>query len=407
MDGHVKKRGTSWGYWVDAGRFPAQRCTSCRHRRWADRGPVESCEKCGAELGDVVLERRQLTKSGFATKGAASSSMRERIRTVESGGDPVPSSITVREFAERWLTSDTVRGLRPRTRSRYRQVLVDHVLPIIGSMKVTDVRRRHVAAVLEGVTANGLTARSAEETRAIVSSLFRAALDLELIESNPASGARVPKKERAKLVVPTTEQLVALIAVARGTTHEIPLLLAATSGMRRSEVLGLRWANVDLDTGVVNVVENLQRVRDEKGSRLDFLDPKTDRSRRAIVLPQMATLRLRSWKAEQAARQLRLGPAWMPMDLVCDRGDGGPLDPDGFSNAFKRAAAKAGLDPATRLHDVRHGVATALLQRGVDTVIAAAVLGHSNPGFTASTYQHVLTGMTGQAAAALDEALGQ
>jgi integrase len=168
----------------------------------------------------------------------------------------------------------------------------------------------------------------------------------------------------------------------------------------------MTWANVDLEAGKVRVVGGLQRVRDADGSRLAMLGGKTDRARREIVLPAIAAERLRRWRTEQNTRRLALGVAWVDDDLVCDRGDGGPLDPDAFSNGFKRMARLAGLDPTTRLHDVRHGVATALLDRGVHPAITSAVLGHSNVGFTMNTYQHVLDGMTAVAASELNQALG-
>jgi integrase len=103
---------------------------------------------------------------------------------------------------------------------------------------------------------------------------------------------------------------------------------------------------------------------------------------------------------------LLLGAAWIDDDLVCDRGDGGPLDPDAMSRATKRFVVRAGLPAGVRLHDVRHGVATAMLASGVDTKIASAVLGHSSAAFTADQYQHVLRGMTKSATSAIDKALG-
>ncbi len=101
-----------------------------------------------------------------------------------------------------------------------------------------------------------------------------------------------------------------------------------------------------------------------------------------------------------------MGSAWADCDLVCERGDGHPLHPDSFTKAFKRLAKSAHLPAGTRLHDVRHGVATALLEQGVHPGIASAVLGHASPAFTLSVYSHVLDGMTDRAASALDAALG-
>jgi integrase len=97
----------------------------------------------------------------------------------------------------------------------------------------------------------------------------------------------------------------------------------------------------------------------------------------------------------------------MDYDLVAERGDGGPLDPDAFTHATKRLIRKAGLDSAIRLHDLRHSLATTLLEEGIDATVVSAVLGHSSPGFTASTYQHVTEGLTEQAASALERRFGQ
>jgi integrase len=137
----------------------------------------------------------------------------------------------------------------------------------------------------------------------------------------------------------------------------------------------------------------------------EFLDCKTDRSRRELVLLPAVVERLRRYRAEQLERRLLLGEGWYDLDLVCDRGDGMWLTPDGFTDAFKRFARATGLPPETRLHDCRHAVATAMLAKGVHPAIASAVLGHSSPAFTMSVYQHVTDGMTEQAAVALEAAL--
>jgi integrase len=189
---------------------------------------------------------------------------------------------------------------------------------------------------------------------------------------------------------------------AAGSVHEIPLLLAATTGMRRGEVLGLRWSSVDLDSAIARVAVTLQEPR---GRAPTFAAPKTDRSRRAVSLPPFVVDRLRHHRKEQAERRLFLGTAWHDLDLVCDRGDGEHLDPDGFSHAFERFVERAGL-PAMRLHDLRHSVATTLLVAGVHPKIVSEALGHSSVAFTMDQYQHVLPTMGEQVAAAIETALG-
>lgn len=116
--------------------------------------------------------------------------------------------------------------------------------------------------------------------------------------------------------------------------------------------------------------------------------------------------RLSAHRKEQMQRRLALAGEWQETGLVCDRGDGAPLDPDAMTKAFRRLASRAGLSPQTRLHDVRHGVATMMLGQGTHMAITSAILGHSSPAFTMRTYQHANDSMIEQATTALEDALG-
>ena len=207
----------------------------------------------------------------------------------------------------------------------------------------------------------------------------------------------------AQLVVPTTEQLRSLIAAAQGSAWEVPILFAATTGMRRSEVLAVRWADVDLAAGRVRVTRSLQRLAD---GPIRIFDPKTSRSRRELALAAFVLPLLRAHRDAQRLRFEQLGRQHTDAELICDRGDGQPIDPSTFSHAFKRLAKQAGIPVGARLHDARHAVATALLERQVHPAIASAMLGHASESFTMATYQHVTPRMTEAAAAVLDGALG-
>lgn len=409
MQGHVGKHGAGWAFVADVGQQPSQRCTSCQKpgarkpgwHQWIDvkHAPVDLCPRCGEPVDPPAPQRRQVWRSGFRVQKDAQAALRVYLAQVEGGADPFPEETTVRDYAARWLEQKAGQR-RPHTVRRYRQVMADHVLPVIGSLRLDRVKPAHVQQVLDAVAAKGLKARSRVETRAILGSMMSSAVKGQLIAMNPVSAVEAPSSTRAELNVPTVAELVRLMAAADGTPWEIPLRLAATSGARRGEVLALRWSDVDLDRARIRIVRGLQRV----DGRLVFMEPKTDRARREVaLLPEMVE-RLRRWRVEQAEKRLRLGTAWVDEDLVCERGDGAPLDLDAFTHATKRLAIKAGLPAGTRLHDVRHGVATAMLAQGVHPAIASAVLGHANTSFTMDTYQHVLDGMTGVAATALDEA---
>jgi integrase len=175
-------------------------------------------------------------------------------------------------------------------------------------------------------------------------------------------------------------------------------------GTRRSETLAVRWSDLNLDTGRLRINRSLQSV---DGTLRDDLEPKTERARREVTLPTFALERLRSHRRSQAERRLRLGAEWHDRDLICDRGDGEWLHPDSWSTAFRRLADSTdGIPAGIRLYDVRHAVARMMLAQGVHPGIASAVLGHADPAFTMRTYQHVLDGMTDQAADAIARARG-
>jgi integrase len=204
------------------------------------------------------------------------------------------------------------------------------------------------------------------------------------------------------------------LEASRETIWEVPILLAAVTGARRSEVLGISWRDVDLRGGTILIRRGVQPLRRAEGTQtIAFTPLKTKRARRQVQLPPFALERIRRHRREQLERRSDLESRWRdPLDecgerlaMVCDRGDGWPLYPDSFTRAFKRLARQAGLHPATRLHDVRHAVATELGRRSVHPVIVSAVLGHASPAFTMAVYQHAWQEGPAEAAAALESAL--
>jgi integrase len=180
-----------------------------------------------------------------------------------------------------------------------------------------------------------------------------------------------------------------LVDAAEETPYGLPILLAATTGLRRGEVLTLRWADVELDERTLAV----------RGG-------KTSSARRTINLPPSTVGALRAHRKAQAERRLLCGTAWQDRDLVVDRGDGGAVHPDSVSHAFAELAERVGLADV-RLHDLRHGFAVALLRAGVNVKVVSEALGHSRSSFTMDVYMHVLPGMGEQVASAIEAALGE
>jgi integrase len=265
---------------------------------------------------------RQVWRRGFATKREAEAELGRVVHRAGEGGDPFPKKITVRDYVQKWLASSDQR-LRGSTSRRYRQLLDLYVIPVIGGLQLSAVKPGHVREVLDRVTAAGRSPRTAIQTRAVLRSALRQAVEDGLISVNPVTSVKPPKPERPRLEVLTGQDLSCLLTESKGTVWEIPMLLAACTGARRSEVLGLRWTDVDPANGRVRITRGLQRVADDAGNQvLRFLDLKTDRARRTVHLQPFAGERLKQLRAEQAERRLMLGSGWTDLDLVCEAGTG-------------------------------------------------------------------------------------
>ncbi len=382
MRGHVRKRRT-WEFIVDIGPHP------------------------------VTGRRRQKSEGGFATRREAESALHEFIRYVEGGGDPSPERIRLAEYLSRWLEYQRARGIRERTLDAYEGYIRREIIPAIGGLELAKVRPGHIRAVLAGVQQRGLSAATAAQVRSVLGSALRQAVGDGLIPANPVAAVKRPRVQRPEVHWPTSTQLVALLEASRGTIWEVPILLATVTGARRAEVLGISWEDVDLEVGAISIRRGVQAVPHPDGSTVEFTALKTKRSRRVVQLPPFALERMRRHRREQLKRRTGLAATWRdplddlgrPVSLVSDRGDGFFIYPDSFTSAFKRLARQAGLHPDTRLHDVRHAVATELGRQGVQPVIVSAVLGHASPSFTIAVYQHAWQEGPAEAARALETAL--
>jgi integrase len=314
---------------------------------------------------------------------------------VLDGRTPLGTYLTTK-----WLPHASTR-VRAKTLQRYEGLVRVHIVPRIGRVKLNALRPQHVQSVLDSMLADGASPASAHKAYQVLAMALRQAVRWQILATNPAAAVRPPVPARGLLQVPDSASVRKLLDAAKGTPYGLPLLLAATTGMRRGEVLGLRWSAVNLDAAELQVITTLQRVR----GVTTFASPKTERSRRKISLPPVAVDALKRHRKSQAERRLFLGAAWCDLDLVIERGDGEHMDPDVLSAGFRRAAAAAGIEGA-RLHDVRHAFATTLLGAGVNVKVVSEALGHSSTAFTMDTYQHVLPTMGEQVAAAIEAALG-
>jgi integrase len=316
--------------------------------------------------------------------------LRKRMREVDEGGYVRPARLTVREYlVDHWLPAYRP-TVAPATAARQERDVRLHLVRELGERPLAKLTTPDVQAAYRR-----LGERLGASTVAIVHRTLRQALgqavEAGLVGRNVAAAARPPRADPREGDVWDAGQTVAfLVGSAADQTYGPLWLMAAGSGLRRGELLGLRWRDIDLAAGVVRVAR--RRTKTRAGAR-------------SLRLPAPVVAELRAHRARQNARRLRAGERWQDGDCVFDRGDGRAMSPRTVDGAFARAVRRSGL-PAIRLHDLRHGYVTVLARAGVGAKTISAMVGHANVGITLDLYTHLGLEDQDGAVAALEEALG-
>jgi integrase len=218
---------------------------------------------------------------------------------------------------------------------------------------------------------------------------------LGVLFKNPAQQVKAPRPDRREIKILGKGEIGTLLKAAEGNWLYLPVLVAVTTGLRRGELLGLRWS--DLKDGVLTVSQSIERIKGE----LAFKAPKTKTSRRSIALPAVTIQALQEYRALQAEERLKLGLGRDPRGLVFTHADGQPLDPDSLSKAFQRLIAVADVTPIT-LHGLRHTHISHLLMDGVHVKVVSERAGHANVNITLSVYAAYIPSMQADAALRVD-----
>ena len=356
----------------------------------------------------VTGKRRIATTTVRGTRKDAERELTRLLRTADTGEHVDPSRMTVRQWLKTWL--DTVRSeISPKSYERYSEIVRCYLVPALGQFALTNlapiqIQNAYSAWATGGRRdgkAGGLSPLTRRYVHVILKSALRRAVEQQLLARNPADAfkKRLPKVERKEITTLTVEQSACLLDSIKHMHLYWPVLLALATGMRRGEILALRWKNVDLDRGTLCVIQSLEQTTDG----LRFKDSKTGRNR-AIPLPAFTIEELRRLKRQQAETLLRLGIRLSGETLVCCREDGEPKQPRSLTHEFAHMLASIKDLPRVRFHDLRHSHATQLLASGVHPKIAQERLGHSTITTTMDLYSHVTDTMQSDAVAKLDAA---
>jgi integrase len=323
--------------------------------------------------------------------------MRRVMREVDTGTLVDPAHITVGEYLKRWLSDAAKQRLAAKSYERASGIIRLHLVPTLGSQPLAKLSPLHLQTLYGQLQADGMAAAGVRKVHAVVHSALSQAVKWRLLSVNPADGVDLPRIERAPIHALSEAETVQLLATAEGSRLYAPVLVALTTGLRRGELLGLRWQDVDLEGGALSVVQSLE----ETGAGVGVKQPKTAGSRRRVTLPASTIAVLRAHRVAQDEERLRAGSRWHGSGLVFTTAGGQPWRPSAFSMAFKRLIASAGMPPM-RFHDLRHTHASQLLRQGVHPKVVQERLGHANIGITMDLYSHVTAGLQDEAARLTD-----
>jgi len=368
-------------------------------------------------LGD---RRRQRRKGGFATRKAAEAWFDGKKEQLERGFTGINDKTTVADYLTHWLAGLSVGDGTLRMYEAYARLFI---VPALGRVRLCDLQPSHLDEAKRAWALRRKQTTRKENERLVSGKSVRHAWTVlavalnrakkrRIISFNPCEYVDAPRFERREMRGLDAATAQGYIQVfTDDMSIGAAVVVAIGSGLRRGELLALRWSDVDLEAGTVRVARAAERIVLHAGdpskrlAETRFKEPKTQGSRRSIPLPAFAIERLKRHRREQLDRYKRLG-LWRTNDSLVFDHAGEPWNPNTFGTEFVRRARRLKL-PRVRLHDLRHSYATLMLESGVDLKTVSQALGHSTIRITADTYAHVTPAMQQSAAERLDRIIGR
>ena len=337
------------------------------------------------------------------TRAAVAEKLAKAIAARGSGLVFDAGYLTVGEYLDFWLADSLNGTVRASTCERHEIKVRVHFNPALGSVRLKGLTPAHVRGLHREKLDSGLAPATVRKIHSTLHKAFSQAVSDGLIPRN-AADVKAPRPAPEEMRPLSEGEARTFLEAARtsGDRFEPLYVLAITTGLRRGELLGLRWDDVDLERGMLRVGRSLGR----EGGRLKLGETKNRRGRRQVNLTLRTVNALKAHRKRQLEERMRLVGTYEDRGLVFSTSVGTPVDPDNLVKcSFKPLLEKAGL-PEIRFHDLRHTCATLLLGRSVHPKIVQELLGHATIAMTLDTYSHYLPSMGSQAAGAMGDALG-
>ncbi len=351
----------------------------------------------------VTKKRNRTTKTVKGTKKEAEQVMRKLISEAEKGYHVTNNKITVLEWVQTWLEVYITPNVSPTTLSRYEGMIKRYINPLLGNMQVQQLGTLAVQSWVNGLkvspsSGKEMSAATIKHAYHVLKGAMDKAVLAGIIPRSPCQGIMLPKGGKKAAVVYTEPQIKELIYWAKGTEMELVIDMELCLGLRRGELLGLQWSDIDWEHDKVRIVHNRVIVNGKSVMK----EPKTANSVRTLDVPVQLMQKLKQHRMRCMERQLAMGSEYTVTDFIIVHPDGKPIYPEYLTQMLTKLQNRAGL-PHCRFHDLRHLCASIMLLQGVNVKVAQERLGHKDISTTLNIYSHVLPSSAKEAAEKIGE----
>lgn len=278
---------------------------------------------------DVKTGKRERTFRTFSSKKEALMYLNECISDYNKGRYVHPSDITVEMLCEEWMKGHFL-TVKENTKRGYRVNIYNHIIPYLGNIRVQKLSTRNIQEMVNDMVGNGLSPRTVKYVMTNLHQILEFAVSNDYIVKNPAKYVVLPRQSKYKASIYTVDELKTMLKYAQGTKLETPLIIESFTGLRKGELLALRWQDVNFEKSTITVEQNLVRV----DSETIFTTTKTESGERTIAIPAILADYLKNWKVRQARQRLKLGKDYNDNGLIVCKENGEPFNPNTFSVNF-------------------------------------------------------------------------
>lgn len=332
-------------------------------------------------------KKKQKWVGGFKTKKEATEELRKKEAQIELGTYDVYEGLSTRDYLLDWFENVHKPNLKPSTARGYSVNIRNHILPYIGNVPIKSLSRNDITKLYNTLLAKGLSPTSVKYVHHVLSKALNDALASDLIAKNPCLYASVPKQQRYRAVVLNNEQSQRLLQTASTTDIYLELLFAMCLGLRRGEVLGLKFSDFDFYTGTVHIQRQITVTDD--GCEFGISTLKTEESDRVLYVPAHLLDIVKARQKECKEDKIRHGKQYNNLGFVCCDEFGNYKNPYTLYRKYKRLLEECDL-PDIRFHDLRHTYATQMIENNVPLTSVSHMLGHSSISITADVYCGVI-----------------